>query len=84
MLLGSFAGPPPGKPVDEPIQEEHLEVGTKVEDLHHPIARKNFRVVILKPDEVESVDLSDPKSSRRQFYKYDDASGTWSHKELWP
>lgn len=79
-----FAHPPPGKPIDQPIEGGYVDVGDEVEDLHHPIARKNFRVVIIKPDEVESVDLSDPKKARRQFYKYDDETGNWSHEELWP
>lgn len=79
-----FAHPPPGKNVNDPIEGGYVDVGEKVEDLHHPIARKNFRVVIIKPDEVESVDLSDPTKARRQFYRYDDGSGQWSHEELWP
>lgn len=83
-MLGMFAAPPPGRPVDEPIEGEHLDVGAKVEDLQHPIARRNFRVVIIAPEEVESVDLSDPNTARRQFYTFDAASGTWKHQELWP
>ena len=79
-----FANPPPGKPVNSPTDGEHNEVGEQVEGLHDPIARKNFRVVVIKPHEVESLDLSDPKTARRQFYKYDNESGAWSHEELWP
>lgn len=82
-MRGSFANPPPGKPVDEPYDKK-LEVGEKVEDLEDPTARENFRVVVIKPDEVESVDLSDPKKARRQLYKYDAETGSWSHQELWP
>lgn len=79
-----FAAPPPGRPVNEPVEGEHVNVGDKTEDLYHPIARKHFRVVIIKPEEVESVDLSDPVAARRQFYKFDAGSGKWSHQELWP
>lgn len=70
--------------MNKPIEEDHYNVGDKVEDLHDPIARKNFRVVVIKPHEVESVDLSDPTKSRRQFYKYDNETESWSHEELWP
>lgn len=81
---GGFAAPPPGQNVDKPLEGEHLELGEKVEDLHHPIARQHFRVIVIKPDEVESVDLSDPAKSRRQRYKFDSQSGEWSHEETWP
>ena len=84
LLLGTFAAPPPGQQVDKPYDDKHLALGEKVEDLHDPTARENFRVVIIRPNEVESVDLSDPKKSRRQVYKYDSANGSWSHEECWP
>lgn len=70
--------------MDEPYDDKDFEQGDQVKDLHDKKARQNFRVVIIRPDEVESVDLSDPKTSRRQYYKYDSASGEWSHQELWP
>ncbi|KAF1824095.1 uncharacterized protein K489DRAFT_378488 [Dissoconium aciculare CBS 342.82] len=82
-MRGSFANPPPGKPVDEPFEGD-LKVGEKVEDLDDATARQNFRVVVIKPEEVESVDLSDPKTSRRQLYKYDSNTSSWSQQELWP
>jgi hypothetical protein len=55
-----------------------------VEDLEDPIARANFRVVIIKPEEMESVDLSDPTKARRQVYKFDESNGQWTHTECWP
>jgi pyridoxamine 5'-phosphate oxidase len=70
--------------VDKPYDDTHLAQGQKIEDLNDETARRNFRVVIIRPDEVESVDLSDPSSSRRQVYKYDRQSGEWSHQECWP
>lgn len=48
------------------------------------MARANFRVVIIKPEEMESVDLSDPATARRQVYKFDENSGQWNHTECWP
>ena len=70
--------------MDQPYDDKNLKLGEEVKDLHDPTARQNFRVVIIRPEEVESVDLSDPKKSRRQLYKYDHGSGEWSHQECWP
>ena len=53
-------------------------------DLDDPTARQNFRVVVIKPEEVESLNLSDPLKARRHVYKYDESSGEWSHTEQWP
>ena len=69
--------------MNQPYDEKNLKLGEKLDDLDHPVARRHFRVVVIKPEEVETVDLSDPKTSRRQLYKYDD-SGSWSHQECWP
>lgn len=69
--------------MDQPY-DENLKMGEQIKDLHHPIARSNFRVVIIRPEEVESIDLSDPAKARRQVYQYDEASGQWSHDERWP
>lgn len=55
--------------MDQPYDDKKLKLGEKVEDLEDPVARENFRVVVIRPDEVESVDLSDPSKSRRQVYK---------------
>ena len=52
--------------------------------LDDPVAIENFRIVVIKPEEVESLDLSDPAKARRQVYKYDQSSGKWSHEETWP
>ncbi|KAF7192737.1 hypothetical protein HII31_05918 [Pseudocercospora fuligena] len=83
-MRGTFQNPPPGQPVDKPFDDKKLKLGEKVEDLEHPVARENFRVVVIRPDEVESVDLSDPKKSRRQVYKFNANDGSWSHEECWP
>ena len=64
--------------------DDYLPLGEKVEDLHHKLARENFRVMVIQPDLVESVDLSDPTKARRQVYNYDSSNGTWSHYEAWP
>lgn len=68
----------------QPYDDKNLKLGEKVEDLEDPVARENFRVVVIKPEEVESVDLSDPKKARRQVYKFDETTQEWSHEECWP
>lgn len=81
---GSFRAPPPGRPVTEPYDKENLKLGTKVDDLHHPVARKNFRVVVIRPQEVEQTDLSDPETARRYLYTYEQDTAEWKTQELWP
>jgi pyridoxamine 5'-phosphate oxidase len=76
--------PPPGRPVTEPYDDKNLHVGTLLDELDDPIALKNFRVVIIKPDSVEKTDLSDPKKARRYFYEYEKDSGEWTETEKWP
>lgn len=83
-LRGSFRAPPPGQAVDKPYDDANLALGEKLDDLDDEVAHKNFRACIIKPDVVESIDLSDPKKSRRQVYTFDAKSGTWSHTECWP
>ncbi|KAI9696356.1 MAG: hypothetical protein M1820_008198 [Bogoriella megaspora] len=83
-IRGSFRAPPPGRPTSEPYDDKNLKLGMKVSELDDPYARKNFRVVIIKPDEVEQLDLSDPATSRRQYYTFDSSTGDWKHEELWP
>lgn len=73
-----------GQLVNDPYDNEHLKLGGKVEDLEDPVARENFRVVVIKPMVVESVDLKDPATARRHVYRYDGSIGSWSHEERWP
>ncbi|PNS18772.1 hypothetical protein CAC42_5311 [Sphaceloma murrayae] len=83
-LRGSFKAPPPGQPTSKPYDDKNLELGSKVEDLNDSVARKNFRVVVIRPDEVEQLDISDPTKARRQRFTFDTKSGSWSQDELWP
>lgn len=73
-----------GQLVDEPYDDKNLELGGKVENLEDPFARANFRVVVIEPTIVESVDLKDPTTARRHVYRFEESSGTWSHEERWP
>lgn len=86
-MRGSFRNPAPGTPLTEtPGEGEGL--GQTVEDLEDPVARRNFRVVVLVPDELDRVDLSDPKRGRRWSYKRTTLEGNhpdrWEVTERWP
>lgn len=48
------------------------------------MARKHFRVVVIRPQEVEQTDLSDPEKARRYLYTYQESTGEWKMQELWP
>ncbi|KAM0325894.1 hypothetical protein ACHAQA_007197 [Verticillium albo-atrum] len=100
VMRGSFRNPPPGTPVaaGEPADGEGL--GQEVTDLEDAVARANFRVVVVVPDEVDRVDLSDPKRARRWVYRRVGAGavagsgedsvpgatreGDWEKVEVWP
>lgn len=88
---GSFKVPPPGQPKSQAPSNPALGVGQKVTDLYDPVARENFRVVLIVPDEVEYLDLSDQANLRRWQWKLtdnDDKDGRsgrqWLETELWP
>jgi pyridoxamine 5'-phosphate oxidase len=81
-MRGSFKNPAPGRPVSIPPNEPGLGLGQQVSDLHDEIARGNFRVVIITPDEVEQVDLSDAARARRWQFRY--VGGAWQEEEVWP
>ena len=86
MSPGSWRNPPPGTPTHGQEPDPDHKLGQKVEDLDDEIARSNFRVVIIKPDEVEQCDISDPNTARRTLYRYvdKDGQGSWESEELWP
>ncbi|KAI9167186.1 hypothetical protein HJFPF1_03311 [Paramyrothecium foliicola] len=85
-MRGSFRNPPPGRPRSEQ-PGEGLGLGQKVEDLNDKIARENFRVLVIVPEEVDRVDLSDPADQKRWNYKFAGSTetvGSWTTTELWP
>ncbi|KAF2272995.1 uncharacterized protein EI97DRAFT_384598 [Westerdykella ornata] len=89
VIQGSFKAPPPGQPVQAPYDSENLQLGATVSDPEDPIARQNFRVVIIVPDSVEQINLSDPATARRYRYTFDESGDTranagWKTEELWP
>lgn len=83
-MRGSFRAPPPGTPKNKSFDDENYKPGMKVEDLHDQYSRKNFRVVVIKPEEVEQLDLSNPEKAFRHKFTYNESSGEWKMEELWP
>ncbi|RDL30705.1 Uncharacterized protein BP5553_10050 [Venustampulla echinocandica] len=94
-MRGTFKNPAPGSPMSLPPTDKSLRLGQQVSDLEDPVARKNFRVVIIKPDEVERVDLSNPERVQRWKFTYvspksgpldqrREGVGEWKTEELWP
>lgn len=81
-MRGTFRNPPPGVAVVE-RGGEGLEVGQRVEDLQDGLARRNFRVVVLVPEEVDKVDV---ETARR--WRFRDVGGmgesVWETTEVWP
>ena len=70
--------------MDKSYNDKDEKMGDKVTDLEEPVARKHFRVVVIRPDEVESVNLTDPDSARRHVYRFSSETGSWSEEETWP
>jgi pyridoxamine 5'-phosphate oxidase len=87
-MRGSFRNPVPGSSVSVPPADKELGLGQQVTDLNDRVARSNFRVCIIRPDEVEQIDLSVPDKARRWKYTYVGPDGgdigEWKKEELWP
>jgi pyridoxamine 5'-phosphate oxidase len=98
MMRGTFKNPPPGQPLNDKSKVgEGEKLGQKAGHLdEEEIARSNFRVAIITPEEVEAVDLSDPSGNKRWIWTLakesggtgqgDDSSpvGEWNMVETWP
>ncbi|CAG8232919.1 unnamed protein product [Penicillium salamii] len=87
VARGSFRNPPPGQPKHLNPSNSELKLGQKVTDLHDPVARANFRVVVIKPEEVERLDLTDQDNGKRWNWKIigsNDTSTCWNETEVWP
>lgn len=93
---GSFKNPPPGQSVEQPYDEQKFQLGSKTDRVDDAVARQNFRLVVIVPDSVEQLNLSDPERARRWRYTWEDArqdgatttttttTGQWKTEELWP
>ncbi|KAI0904242.1 pyridoxamine 5'-phosphate oxidase-domain-containing protein [Ustulina deusta] len=88
-MRGTFRNPPPGRPISLPVEGEGLALGQQVTDLEDPVARANFRLVVIAPDELDQADLSDPEHCRRWIHTYVGAGhgrgrSDWETVEVWP
>jgi pyridoxamine 5'-phosphate oxidase len=89
-MRGTFKNPPPGQPVLAGKSEgERLgQKGGRLQD--EDLARRNFRVAVITPEEVEQVDLNDPSATKRWIYTLagdgDESRpvGEWHMVEMWP
>jgi hypothetical protein len=67
-----------------------LKLGQKVTDLHDQVARNNFRVVVIYPEEVERLDLTNQEDGKRWKWILGDGDGNgsldaqWNETEVWP
>ncbi|KAI2618825.1 pyridoxamine 5'-phosphate oxidase-domain-containing protein [Hypoxylon sp. NC1633] len=95
LMRGSFRNPPPGTPVALPVADDRLGLGQKVTSLDDEVARGNFRVVVIVPEEVDCCDLSDMEHGRRWIYTFVGDRSTpaapgaliqdgWEKVEVWP
>jgi pyridoxamine 5'-phosphate oxidase len=95
LMRGSFRAPPPGVPLAAYPAGKGEELGQRVDDVEDEAARKNFRVVVIVPEEVDQVDLRDELRARRWLYVYrgvdgvsklpgGEVIGEWEKVEVWP
>ncbi|KAL3459112.1 pyridoxamine 5'-phosphate oxidase-domain-containing protein [Aspergillus heterothallicus] len=85
-MRGSFKNPAPGTPRSQEPSNPEWKLNQKSEDLRDSAARENFRVLVILPDEVEKLDLSNPEDVRRTNWTFveDSDGGKWQETELWP
>ncbi|KAH6856791.1 hypothetical protein B0I37DRAFT_426254 [Chaetomium sp. MPI-CAGE-AT-0009] len=95
LMRGSFRAPPPGTPLAAYHAGKGEELGQRVDDVEDEAARRNFRVVVIVPEEVDQVDLRDELRPRRWLYVYRGVDGVsklpggeiigeWEKVEVWP
>ncbi|RAK96074.1 uncharacterized protein BO80DRAFT_417767 [Aspergillus ibericus CBS 121593] len=83
-MRGTFKNPPPGTPRSQDPGNPQLKLGQKVEDLRDEVARANFRVLVIRPEEVERLDLQDPENVTRTRWTAGRDGEDWEEAELWP
>jgi hypothetical protein len=85
-MRGSYKNPTPGTPRSQNPSNPEWKLNQKVEDLQDPAARENFRVLVILPEDVERLDLSNPEDVRRTRWTFveDENGGKWEELELWP
>ncbi|KAH0496500.1 hypothetical protein TgHK011_003854 [Trichoderma gracile] len=85
LMRGSFRNPLPGTPLTQK-PEPGQGLGQEVDDVNDELARKNFRVLVIMPEEIDQVDLSDPKKGRRWNHNVEvsESEISWKTTEVWP
>ncbi|TPR07255.1 hypothetical protein CAN33_0026660 [Aspergillus niger] len=81
---GTFKNPPPGTLRSQDPGNPELKLGQKVEDLKDKVARENFRVVVIRPEEVERLDVNDPSNPIRTRWTAVRDGEEWEEVDLWP
>jgi pyridoxamine 5'-phosphate oxidase len=75
-MRGSFKNPEPGRPITEPVENPEEKLGQTAGHLEdEELARKNFRVAVITPEEVEQVDLSNLAEAKRWVWTLSKESG---------
>lgn len=82
-LVGSFKQPSPGQDRSKPYDDKHEKMGEKLTGLDDEVARKNFRVIVIKPESVEELNL-DPENAGRKKYTFNKKTAVWDMVETWP
>jgi pyridoxamine 5'-phosphate oxidase len=85
-LLGSFKNPPSGRPIGSDhgsSGDPALQLGQEVTNLHDRVARQNFRVVVIRLEEVERLDLTSLENATRWRWTAADTASTESGQENW-
>ncbi|KAF4125240.1 hypothetical protein GMORB2_4079 [Geosmithia morbida] len=95
---GAEAGSDEDRTKEAADHDDGLGLGQEVHDLEDEVARRNFCVLVLVPDELDRLDLSNPKRARRWIYsrrsggdttasegaRTGTLSDTWDVVEVWP
>lgn len=89
VMRGSFKNPPPGQPVQEgsgPGEKLGQVANLLQED---DLARRNFRVAVITPEEVEHLDLTELENQQRRIWRLvgdgqDEGISEWEEIVTWP
>ncbi|KAI9038035.1 uncharacterized protein KD926_011373 [Aspergillus affinis] len=84
VMRGSFKNPSPGQPKAGAEQDEESELGQKVNQLDDPAARANFRVMVIAPDEVESLNVETRERKKWTLEGGVQSQKKWKEVDLWP
>jgi pyridoxamine 5'-phosphate oxidase len=85
IMAGTFKNPPPGVPCTDVPEGPGMKLGQDCQDLDDPVARKNFRVVIIRPFCVDRIDyVKQTGTALRERHTLDMDALEWKVQNLWP